>query len=57
MQNPLELTSRPFCTRAKPSCKRSRTDCFLRKTAMQMFGATLIMIQNSIACTGINNYK
>ena len=46
VQNPHELTSRPFCTRAKPSCKRSRTFCIRRKTALQTFKDLLFTTQN-----------
>ena len=46
VQNPHELTSRPFCTRAKPPCKRSRTFCTRRKTSMQTFKDLLYTAQN-----------
>ena len=46
VQNPHELTSRPFCTRAKPPCKRSMPFCTRRKTVMQTFNALLFTTQN-----------
>ena len=46
MQNPTELTSRPFCTRAKPPCKRSMPFCTRRKTVLQTFNALLHTAQN-----------
>ena len=41
VQNPHELTSRPFCTRAKPSCKRSMPFCSRCKPAWSHFKAFL----------------
>ena len=48
VQNRHANVQSPFAHGAKPPCKRSRAFCSLCKTSLQMFGASLFMIQNYI---------